>query len=112
MRKRVSRRGARIIAALIDSSCARIDSWRWNHESRTGVIPTVNRFTSSLIVFGALTAGAYAQQGARPGRAILTGHMHPRARPESDQGRASPALQLSYVTLTLTQSKSQQASLD
>src|SRR5579863_7919342 len=48
----------------------------------------------------------------QPNRTVLPGHIHPLARPETDQGRVSPALPLSYVTLTLAQSASQQASLD
>ncbi len=57
-----------------------------------------------LVVVGTLSA--------QPRRTTLTGHIHPLARPENDQGRVSPALQLTYVTVTLAQSASQQASLD
>lgn len=42
----------------------------------------------------------------------LSGHIHPNAKPEYDQGRADAALQLSYVTLVLQPSESQQAALD
>src|SRR5580704_4010943 len=49
---------------------------------------------------------------AQPSRAVLRGHMHPLAKAESDRGRVSPTLQLSYVTLALTQSDTQKASLD
>jgi uncharacterized protein (TIGR03437 family) len=45
-------------------------------------------------------------------RIALHGHMHPKARPENDQGRVSPSLRLSWVTLTLAQSPEQQAALD
>ncbi len=44
-------------------------------------------------------------------RVSLAGHMHPQARPENDQGRVSPSLQLSYVTLALAQSDAQKADL-
>lgn len=64
----------------------------------------MKRFASFLIVVSVLSA--------QPARTILQGQVHPLARPASDQGRVSPALQLSYVTLTLAQSASQQASLD
>ncbi len=62
------------------------------------------RLASFLIALGVLSA--------QPSRTILPGHIHPLARAANDQGRVSPALQVSYVTLTLAQSASQQASLD
>ena len=45
-------------------------------------------------------------------RIALHGHMHPKARPENDQGRVSPSLDLSYVTLALAPSATQQVELD
>jgi uncharacterized protein (TIGR03437 family) len=45
-------------------------------------------------------------------RASLPGHVHPKARPEFDQGRVSPSQTLSYVTLTLAQSAEQKADLE
>jgi uncharacterized protein (TIGR03437 family) len=45
-------------------------------------------------------------------RITLTGHLHPRARLEYDQGRVSPSLELSYVTLALAPSAAQKADLD
>ncbi len=45
-------------------------------------------------------------------RVTLNGHVHPAARPENDQGRVSPSLQLSYATLTLAPSAAQQSALD
>ncbi len=45
-------------------------------------------------------------------RVVLSGHIHPRARPEDDQGRVSPSLKMSYVTLELAQSASQHADLE
>jgi uncharacterized protein (TIGR03437 family) len=44
-------------------------------------------------------------------RVVLSGHIHPKARPEDDQGRVAPSLQMSYVTLMLAQSESQHADL-
>jgi len=44
-------------------------------------------------------------------RVVLTGHLHPKARPEDDQGRVAPSLPMSYVTLELAQSASQHADL-
>jgi uncharacterized protein (TIGR03437 family) len=45
-------------------------------------------------------------------RVTLTGHLHPKARPENDQGRVSPGMTLSYVTLTLSQTAAQKADLE
>lgn len=59
-----------------------------------------------------LAAGLLAMAQAQPARAILRGHVHPKARPEFDQGRVSPVRPLSFVTLTLAQSAVQQADLD
>ena len=44
-------------------------------------------------------------------RVTLSGHMHPKARPEDDQGRVAPGLLIPYVTLVLKQSESQHADL-
>src|ERR1700729_87555 len=69
---------------------------------------TKQRLALLPIVIGALMGAAQAQ----PSRVALKGHIHPKPQPENDRGRVSPALQLSYVTLTLAQSASQQAGLD
>jgi len=45
-------------------------------------------------------------------RTTLAGHLHPKAQPASDQGRAEPSLAMPYVTLTLGLSASQQADLE
>jgi uncharacterized protein (TIGR03437 family) len=65
-----------------------------------------------------LPAGAGAQQN-RITRSIdnlqrirLSGQIHPKARVENDRGRVAPSLKLSYVTLALLQSPSQQNDLD
>jgi uncharacterized protein (TIGR03437 family) len=45
-------------------------------------------------------------------RFTLSGHIHPNARSEYDQGKADPALELNSVTLVLKPSASQQAALN
>jgi uncharacterized protein (TIGR03437 family) len=74
--------------------------------------------TRLFIAILALAAAANAQQN-RIDRAVdigqrhtLTGHLHPKARPENDQGRVLPSRKLSYVTLALANSATQQADLD
>src|SRR5260370_6896568 len=74
--------------------------------------------TRLFIAILVLAAAANAQQN-RIDRAVdigqrhtLTGHLQPKARPENDQGRVLPSRTLSYVTLALAQSESQQAELD
>src|ERR1700689_940440 len=55
-----------------------------------------------------ISSGAIAQ-GVQ--RVTLSGHVNPRATPANDRGRVAASLQLSYVTLTLTQSAAQKADL-
>src|SRR5436305_9168489 len=79
-------------------------------------------FSSSAIFrFAALylLAGIAGAQPSRINRIIdntqrvaLKGHLHPKARAENDRGRVSPSMRVSYVTITLAQSASQQAELD
>jgi uncharacterized protein (TIGR03437 family) len=64
------------------------------------------------IAIALFVVAAHAQPARAQARRNLTGQIHPLARVENDRGRVSPALQLSYVTLTLAQSESQQADLD
>jgi len=45
-------------------------------------------------------------------RVTLSGHLHPKARPEYDQGRVSPGLELSAVMLNLAPSAAQKTALD
>ena len=45
-------------------------------------------------------------------RVSLKGHIHPRALPENDQGRADASLTLPYVTVMLKASAAQQADLE
>ena len=65
------------------------------------------RLTLSVIALNALTISAHAQQTRITGavdnrqRVTLTGYLHPKALPENDQGRVSPSLAMSYVTLSL-----------
>ena|SRR5712691_7279757 len=76
------------------------------------------RFAALLFKLCVLTAGASAQQSRitklidNGQRMTLTGHTHPKAPSENDRGRVPPSLTLSYVTLTLAQTESQQADLD
>jgi uncharacterized protein (TIGR03437 family) len=44
-------------------------------------------------------------------RTTLTGHLYPKAQAAADQGRVDPALEIPYMTLTLSLSASQQADL-
>src|SRR5438270_7509291 len=81
--------------------------------------------SSSAILFAAplaalcFLAGTAAAQPSRINRTInnieratLRGHLHPKALAENDQGRVPPSMRVSYVTITLAQSASQQAELD
>src|SRR5579863_2412346 len=45
-------------------------------------------------------------------RTMLAGHLHPKASASGDQGRVEPSLPMSYITLTLAPSASQQADLE
>jgi uncharacterized protein (TIGR03437 family) len=72
-----------------------------------------------LLIAILILAAAAAAQPSRIERAIdsrqrhtLAGNLHPKARAENDQGRVLPSRQLSYVTLALAQSETQQAELD
>jgi len=76
--------------------------------------------TRTALILGALAllAGAVNAQQSRVSKAIdnqqrfvLSGHIHPKALPEDDQGRVAPSLPMSYVTLVLAQSDSQRADL-
>src|SRR5579872_1317489 len=73
----------------------------------------------SAVAFLFLFASVVSAQSNRIGQRIdrtnrvaLAGHLHPKAHAANDQGRVSPSLQLSYVTLTLQQSAAQKAALD
>src|ERR1700722_12372147 len=45
-------------------------------------------------------------------RTMLAGHLHPKAQLADDQGRVAPSLPMSYITLTLAPSATQQADLE
>ncbi|HXA67698.1 MAG TPA: protease pro-enzyme activation domain-containing protein [Bryobacteraceae bacterium] len=45
-------------------------------------------------------------------RIVLTGHLHPKALAAIDRGRVAPSLAMSYITLRLAPSESQQADLE
>ncbi len=69
----------------------------------------------SLLVF-VLTTRAQQSRITKPvdnrQRVTLTGHLHPKARAEFDQGRVSPGLELSTVMLTLSQTPDQKSALE
>src|SRR5579872_3339586 len=73
---------------------------------------------AAFLIFLTISPGVFAQSSRIAGnvdhasRASLAGNLHPKARAEYDQGRVSPSMQLSYVTLELAQSASQQADLE
>src|SRR5438034_711418 len=80
--------------------------------------------SSAIIRFAAplalcLLIGTAAAQPTHITRAIdnrermtLGGHLHPKALAENDQGRVSPSMEVSYVTIALAQTASQQAELE
>jgi uncharacterized protein (TIGR03437 family) len=82
----------------------------------------VSRFAIFGLLLQALAVSAAGQQLVQRNRitqpvdnsqrVTLSGHIHPSARPEYDQGRVSPSLQLSYATLTLALSAAQQTELN
>ncbi|MGD1091829.1 MAG: protease pro-enzyme activation domain-containing protein [Bryobacteraceae bacterium] len=78
---------------------------------------SLTRFSILLMAAGMAASSANAQQSRITAeinegqRLTLTGHVHPKARPENDLGRVSPSMELSYVTVELAPSASQQADL-
>ncbi len=71
------------------------------------VIATIICSTSALA-----QSSRIAQAVDNSRRTVLPGHLHPKAPASSDQGRVEPSLPLSYITLTLAPSASQQADLE
>jgi uncharacterized protein (TIGR03437 family) len=77
--------------------------------------PILALFSLLLVVFSSHLA---AQRGRITGpidnsrRITLASHVNPRALPEFDQGRADPSKVLSYVTLVIQPTATQQAELD
>src|SRR5579862_9092224 len=77
-----------------------------------------HRWYAGSAVFVFLASGALAQSSRiarnidRNTRVTLAGHLHPKARPDLDQGRVAPSMQLPYVTLSLAPSSSQKAALE
>jgi uncharacterized protein (TIGR03437 family) len=75
-------------------------------------------FFIPLIALSLLTPAVFAQRNRIAGRidnnrrVALTGHLHPKALPENDQGPVPAEMILSHVTLVLKPSTSQQADLD
>src|SRR5271165_2277693 len=76
------------------------------------------RHIAVIASLAALCGGALAQPSRIAGeidnkqRVTLTGHLNPRAPAENDQGRVSPSMAVTYVTLELAKTESQQAELD
>jgi uncharacterized protein (TIGR03437 family) len=76
------------------------------------------RFAATLLALCLLIAPAAAQQSHitraidNRERMTLKGHLHPKALAENDLGRVSPSMTVSYVTIMLAQTASQQADLD
>jgi uncharacterized protein (TIGR03437 family) len=71
----------------------------------------------ALLVLGMASTTAFAQRSRiteridNTQRTTLRGHIHPRANAANDRGRVAPSLELSYITLTLTQTDAQKADL-
>ena len=77
------------------------------------------RFAALALILLVFVLGTPAQQRTRITRPVdnrdrvkLTGHMHPNARAEFDQGRVAPGMEMSTVMLTLAPSADQKAALD
>lgn len=77
------------------------------------------RFAVLAIILFLFVIGTPAQQRNRITRPVnnidrvkLTGHMHPNARTEFDQGRVAPGMEMSTVMLTLAPSAEQKTALD
>ena len=70
----------------------------------------------AILVFALSTHAQQQSRITRPvnnqQRVTLSGHVHPKARAEFDQGRVSPAMEVEYVTMNLAPSAAQQAALD
>ncbi len=84
----------------------------------TGKYPYMRIRTLALISVAAMAGSGLAQQTRitqkvdNAQRVTLTGQVHPKALAEYDQGRVSPSLAVSYVTVELAKSPSQQTDLD
>ncbi len=72
----------------------------------------------SLCVFAVAAPALLAQRDRilakidNTDRVTLKGHLHPKARSDSDQGPVDPSLKLTYLTMVLKPSPTQQAELD
>jgi uncharacterized protein (TIGR03437 family) len=87
------------------------------HLPRT--LTLMSRSTLLVLCFTLLTAHGFGAPPARilatiddANRVYLTGHIHPKAQVQYDQGRASAALKLTNVTVYLKPSADQQTALD
>ena len=67
-------------------------------------------------IFCAASASAQTSRILQPvdnrQRTVLAGNLHPKALAANDRGRVAPSLAISYITLTLASSASQQADLE
>src|SRR5437879_63607 len=70
----------------------------------------------TALALAAVSASAQRNRITRPvdnnRRVTIARHIHPKARPQDDIGRVSPSLELSQVTLILSQSDNQKADLE
>jgi uncharacterized protein (TIGR03437 family) len=73
-------------------------------------------FAGIILSFVAVTASAQPSRITGPvnnqSRVTLAGHLHPKALAQFDQGRVEPALELTYMTLTIPPSSAQQTALN
>src|SRR5450755_2118625 len=70
---------------------------------------------SAAVIFcvsGAAQTSRVVQTIDNTRRTILAGHLHPKAQPVLDRGRVAPSLAITYLTITLAPSASQQADLE
>ena len=84
-------------------------------------VPCRARWASLVLLLSCSGAASWAQQSSVPSRILtridntrritLSGHIHPQARSEFDQGRVRPDATLDYVTLDLEPSAAQKADL-
>ncbi len=78
----------------------------------------VLRFYTLVVIWLCAVSVAFAQRdritaSVDESRLItLRGNVHPKARPEADQGLADPSVELTYITMSLKTSATQQPALE
>lgn len=93
-----------------------LSAYFMHHQTRPKSLPTQRLFV--LAALFSLPGVLLAQPNRITGKIVdsqrftLSGHVHPNAVSQFDQGKADPALQLNSVTLVLKPSDSQQADLN